>query len=342
MRTGLFVLLCSVAWLAACNDGEMWIVTDDDDDDMADDDDVADDDDMGDDDDATDDDDIGDDDDDDDTTAYPPEMADVFLVYGYPATLESASVDAYLAIAGGSYNGQYWTYDDGKRRYTIRQYEDESGFFEGLATPGSIVVYAGHSNFGLGASFDPQDDHSEVGYIETVDDFFHYGSETVAINYELLRDNQAYPNFVLRPEDIVENPQNYLIDHLNVERFPNNQGVGPGDTFGIIGYDGSGIPYHYYDTHDGYYKTIVYGGELDIPDNLGFEVLFIRSCQSGRYYIHHLDQGVFFYSDGEASYDSAMVYRFIKGILEGWSYQEIVDELNSVDPIYGFFNFNQE
>jgi hypothetical protein len=168
----------------------------------------------------------------------------MYLVYGYPATLESVSVDAYLAIAGGSYNGQYWTYDDGVRRYTIRQFEDGSGFYEGLAAPGSIVVYAGHSNFGLGASFDPQTDHSEVEYIETVDDFFHYGSETVAINYELLRDNQAYPNFVLRPQDVVQNPENYLVPYMNVERFPNDQGVGPGDTFGIIGYDNSGNPYH--------------------------------------------------------------------------------------------------
>ncbi len=331
MMIRFWILCCATLLLGACDQGGMGVVTDDDDD-IADDD-VSDDDDNDDDD---------DDDDDDSTAVFPPEEAEVFLVYGYPAALEANSVDAYLAISSNaSYNGTYWTYDDGERRYTIRQYQDEDGFYEGLRTPGSIVVYAGHSNFGLGASFSPLEDHADVEYITTVDDFWQYGTETVAINYGLLLNNQAYPNFVLDPDDIIQNPVNYTVPVMNVERFPNNLGVGPGESFTPYGNDGYGHPYHYVDTHDGYEKTIVRASALNIPDDMAYDLLFIRSCQSGRYYIHNFDRGTFFYSDGEAAYDSAMVYRFIKGIVEGSSYEEILWDLNSVDAIYDYFVFDE-
>ena len=273
---------------------------------------------------------------------YPPTDAPIFLVYGYPAVIESASVDAYLAInSKASFNGEYWTYDDGVRYFTIRQYQDDEGFYEGLRTPGAIVVFAGHSNFCLGASFSPLEDHSEVDHISSVDDFWQYGTDAVAINYELLLTNQAYPNFVLDPEDVVQNPVNYTVPIMNVDRFPNTLGVEPGEEFTPYGDDGYGNPFHYVDTHDGYEKTIVRASALNLPEDLAYDLLFVRSCQSGRYYIHNLDRGTMFYTDGEAEYDSAMVYRFIKGIFEGNSYDEILEELNSVDPIYYYHSFDE-
>ncbi len=424
------LLLALVAWVAGCPNATL--STDDDTDWTQDDDDAT----EGDDDDATDDDDDdttpGDDDDDDDTvddddTAdddtedlnHPPDEANLYLMYGYPSMLESNAVDAYLAIAGGSYNGDYWTWSDGQRSYTIRQYHGPEALVEGVQDPQGIVVYAGHSNFGLGATFTwddlpgtftmtngsdtvtpsqdltaelsagdsirfPSDaataenrfeeftidaiyassinisgdyqggsctttaqvpealeNHSHLDYIETIDDIFNIGSEMVAINYPYLRESQAYPNFVLRDEDIVEDPVNYTVPYINIDRFPNHN-VPPGGTFSTIGTDGYGHPYHYYDTADGYYKTIVWGGNGDLPmHNLQFQISFVRSCNSHRYYGETFQRGVMFYSTtDDSNYEGAMVYLFVRGIIEDYSYQEIVDALNASNPIYDYIDFD--
>lgn len=297
------------------------------------------------DDDAVDDDDsaVGDDDtlpDDDDTETHPPSSAEVFLVYGYPAVIESASVDAYLAVEGdANWVDDRWVYDDGERHFEIRQYQDASGLVEGLATPGAIVVYAGHANFGLGAAFSPEENHSPIGGITGIESFWNFGPALVGINYGMLLTNQAYPEFVLQPSDVATNPVNSMISYLDVPRFPNDVGVDPGEAFTQIGTDSYGWPIHYYDTHDGYFKTIVQGGSPDLPADMQYSTLFIRSCQSGRYFIERFDRGVFFFSDGEAAYDTAMVFRFLRGIIQGNSWDEILNEMNAADPIYDYINF---
>jgi len=293
---------------------------------------------------ADDDDTVVDDDDtavdDDDLATHPPDTAEIFLVYGYPAVIEAASVDAYLAVEGDAeWVDDRWIYDDGERSFVIRQFQDASGLEEGLTTAGSIVVYAGHANFGLGAVFAPDPDYSLITHVTGIESFWNYGGDYVALNYGLLLTNQSYPNFVLEPEDIVENPTNSVIPYLDLERFPNDAGVGPGEVFTPIGTDSYGYPIHYYDTHDQYYKTIVHGGSLDLPEDMEYAALFIRSCQSGRYHVERFDRGVYFFSDGEAAYETAMVYRFLKGIIEHDSWDEIRNTMNAADPIYDYINF---
>jgi len=337
----LMVLSCCALLGLACLDGGIS---------------VADDDTMpGDDDDATtdDDDDVTpDDDDDDDTTAgdddteepepiiYPPPHAKIFIMWGYPAHLEAASVDAYMAVAGGSYNGTYWTWSDGSRSYELQSYDDESGFIEGIQTPDAIVIYAGHSNYGLGTTFSDLENHSDIEYVETVDDFFNIGTELVAINPTYLLEEQKYPNLALRETDIPVNPANYVVPYIEEERFPNDQGVAPGDTFDVIGHDGYGYPIHYSDANTGGARTSVRNGPSEVPPNPQYDTIFFRSCSSSGYYIENFYQGVFFYSTAEVDYSAAIVYRFVKGIIEGDSWNEIRDTLNGVDPIYGFIDFN--
>jgi hypothetical protein len=425
------MLLAMVAWLGACPGATLATdddsdVTDDDDDATADDDTADDDDDTtpvddddDDDDDTVDDDDTADDDDTSEENIYPPDEATLYLMYGYPSMLESNAVDAYLAIAGGSYNGTYWTWSDGKRSYTIRQYHGPEALIDGVQDPNGIVVYAGHSNFGLGATFTwgdlpgtvtlttgsdtvttsedlsselsagdairfPSDaatavdrfeeftvdavyassinvsgnyqgstctetaqvpealeNHSHLDYIQGIDDIFNIGSDMVAINYPYLRESQAYPHFELQPEDIVENPVNYTVPYLNIDRFPNHN-VPPGATFGTVGTDGYGNPYHYYDTADGYYKTIVHGGAGDLPtDNMHYQMSFIRSCNSGRYYSETFQRGVLFYSTtDDSNYEGALVYIFVRGIIEHYTHDEMLAALNAANPIYEYIDFD--
>ena len=263
-------------------------------------------------------------------------------MYGYPSILEAASVDAYMAIAGGSYNGTYWTWSNDERSYEIHQYEDESGMVEGVQDPDGIVVYAGHSNFGLGATFSDLENHSDIDYVETIDDIFNVGSDTVAVNFTYLKEEQTYPNFAFRETDIVDAPLNYSVPGLGMDRFPNNSGVGPGDTFPIIGNDAYGYPYHYVDASDGFYKTIVYGGAADLPvDDMLYQIAFIRSCNSGRYFGETYNRGVLFYSTDDVNYEVAIVYLFVRGLVEGLSYDGIRDLMNAADPIYEYFDFNE-
>ncbi len=317
---------------------------DDDDDDDTGDDDTADDDTT---DDDTEDDDSADDDStgDDDTTeaeVYPPTNSDIFVMYAYPAHLVAASVDAYLSIAGASWNGTYWTYTDSDLGldYRIHQCDDTSCFIEGVQTADSIVIYAGHSNYGLGATFSELEDHSEIEHVETPDDFFGIGSEMTGMNFQYLKEMQKYPNLTLRPEDIPEAPLNYMVPYLSEHRFPNNEGVAPGQAFSVIGYDVYGYPVHYHDAQTGTAKTIVNRGQDEVPDNMQYAAIFFRSCSSSWYYIENFDQGMFFYSTAEVNYDIAIVYRFIRGIIRGDSWNTIRDELNALDPIYDFIDFD--
>ena len=346
MRVWLVLVLALVFCLAGCPAGMNGQEPDDDttgDDDTATDDD--DDDDTGDDD--TGDDDTADDDDstgDDDTTPeeiYPPTNSDIFIMWAYPAHLEAASVDAYLSIAGASWNGTYWTYTDTDLglEYRIHQCSDTSCFIEGAQTEDAIVIYAGHSNYGLGATFSDLEDHSEIEHVETPDDFYGIGSEMTGMNFQYLREQQKYPNLTLREEDIPEAPLNYMVPYLNVERFPNNEGVGPGQAFSVIGYDAYGYPVHYHDAQTGTAKTIVNRGQDQVPTNMQYAGVFFRSCSSSWYYIENFDQGVFFYSTAEVNYDVAITYRFVRGILRGDSWNVIRDELNALDPIYDFIDF---
>ena len=427
MRILLYVLLACAWVFTGCPGAGITVdddtyPSDDDDDDTS----EGDDDDAtpaDDDDDATpaDDDDDATPGDDDDTTEPlgPPDHANIYIMYGYPSMLESASVDAYMAIAGGSFNGTYWSWSDGSRSYTIHQNVEPSGFIEGVQDPDGIVIYAGHSNFGLGTTFSyvplpgtvtlshnsddaatsedltavvsagatirlPSDapsaidgweaftvdavtansidfsgnyqgtscvavadhavdvpNHSDIEYVHTLDDVFNLGSEYVAINYQYLHQEQAYPNFALREADIVQDPVNYMVPGINVDRFPNNIGVGPGDTFPVIGTDPWGNPYHYQDAHDGYHKTIVRGGSADMPANDQYAISFIRSCNSGRYYGETFNRGVMFFATEDADYEIAIIYLFIKGIIEDKSYDEILALMNAADPMYEYFDFNQ-
>ncbi len=419
MRIPLYVLLACAWAFIGCPGAGITV----DDDTVWDDDDATEPDDDDDDTTPTDDDDdddiTGDDDDTTEEPPGPPDHANIYIMYGYPSMLESNAVDAYMAIAGGSYNGTYWSWSDGSRSYTVHQGLEPSGFAQGVQETDAIVVYAGHSNFGLGITFayvvlpgtatltQNSDDvatshdltatvsagdtvrfasdaasalngwesftvdaitattidissnyqgtsctanvqhaqdvpnHSNIDYVHAIDDIFNLGSDQVAINFEYLHNEQAYPNFMLDPSDIAQNPVNYLVPGINVERFPNYQGVAPGDSFGVIAQDPWGNPYHYQDAHDGFYKTIVNGGAADMPANPQYAVSFIRSCNSGRYYGETFDRGVIFYAEEDADYEIAITYLFVKGIIEDMSYDEMKALMNDADPMYEYFNFNE-
>ncbi len=266
-----------------------------------------------------------------------PAEQDMFVALGYPGALEQLAVEMTIAVLGASQvDDTTWTLSYGDTDWTIYMERTGKNFSRGLATPGAVVIYAGHSNYGLGGMFSDLPDGSEIPEVETIQDIHNFGTEGVALNLEYLQTTQAYPNLHLSQSDFAQAPQNYLVPILKEERFPNDNGVGPGDTFSLFG---SGeYAYHYTLEHTTY--AIVNGGADDIPapEDQAYDVLLLKSCHSGRYYIEQFMRGVFFYTDDNvyAEKEIATVDLFVKHIIMRTPWWEIVEEMNEREDVYHY------
>ncbi len=258
-----------------------------------------------------------------------PSTQEMFVAFAYPASQEQVAVEMALRVMGASQQDDTtWTITSGETAWTIHLERSADNIDRGLRTPGAVVVYAGHSNYGLGGVFSDLPDLSQIEEIETVEDFYNFGGPHAAISYSYLVNEQAYPNLTIRPEDIADDPENYLVPILDEERFPNDEGVGPGQPFTIHGSGSSA--YHY--TVDGSGYLIVNAGAADLPDpsEMLYEILFIKSCNSGRYYIENFQRGEYFYTIDNVYAEEMVVTMdvFVKNVILRTPYWEIADLLD--------------
>jgi hypothetical protein len=266
-----------------------------------------------------------------------PSTQEMFIGFAYPASQEQLAVEMGLNIMGASQlDSNTWTVTNSGTTWTIHFERAGDNMAEGLRTPGAVVIYAGHSNYGLGGVYSDLPDLSQIEEIETVQDFFNFGTPHAGINYSYLTQDQAYPNLTIRPEDIAEDPVNYEVPIIGGDRFPNDDGVGIGDTFPLRGSGSSA--YHY--TNGGNRYLIVNAGADDIPgpSELAYDVLFLKSCNSGRYYIENFQHGDVFYTIDNVYADEMVVTvdLFVKHIIlrtPYWEIAELMDEREG-NPVY--------
>ncbi len=266
-----------------------------------------------------------------------PSQQEMFVAFAYPASQEQVAVEMGLRVMGASQvDSTTWTISHDGTDWTIHLERSAENLIEGMRTPGAVVVYAGHSNYGLGGVFSDLPDLSDINEITTVDDFFNFGGPYAAINYSYLVGEQAYPNLEIRPEDIAQDPENYIVPILDEERFPNEYGVIPGEAFELQG-SGSNA-YHY--SSDGNYYLIVNAGadDLPAPSEMQYEVMFIKSCNSGRYFIESFQRGEFFYTTDNVYAEEMIVTMdlFVKHMIlrtPYWEIAELMDEREG-NPVY--------
>lgn len=272
-----------------------------------------------------------------DDTGVPSERR-IFVAFGYPAVDEQVAVQLALAALGAETDddGRHWTVTVAGTSWDVVIENTAENLSRGLSTPGAVVVYSGHSNYGLGPYFSDLPVDSIIEEVRSIEDFYNMATPQVAIYEGWLLETQAYPNLVIAEDDVVPSPTNYLIEGLGEERFPNDQGVAPGEAFTL--YESGGWRVHY--TEDGYNRLVVWGGASDLPDTLAYDTFFAKSCHSGRYYWEVFDQGNLYYTRDNVEVESESVIPtvdlFVKGTILGWEPDAILAAMNDREDIYAF------
>ena len=89
-------------------------------------------------------------------------------------------------------------------------------------------------------------------------------------------------------------------------------------------------------------RLLVRGGKADVPDDLQYDTLLIKSCHSGRYYSENFQHGTLFYTvDNVYSEDfNTTVDLFVKGTLNRWDNDTIVSEMNEREDVYRWHQFD--
>jgi len=347
-KVWLLVFVLAFVFYAACD-------SDDDDDDNDNDDnndDVVDDDTTADDDSA----------DDDANPPDEPEHFDIHIVYGYPALLEKHFTEMFLENTGFVRDGEVWTFADayGDRTYSVRQGWTAEALVTALTTEDAFVIFAGHSNFGFGATFTDNPWASELMNITGIDDIFNIASEHVAVQYRYFIEHQAYPNFVIQTEQIAVHPLNYLTESLGLERFENIDGIEPGMNFPDVQGEGLDLFHFRAPEPDPMYPLdellirllglnmelddrmlIANGGAADLPAGLKYKVLLYKSCYSGLYFLDNLQRGVVFYTTKSPSVFRPTIWIFLTGLIKGSSWATIKNAMNDIDEVYDFYIFDE-
>jgi hypothetical protein len=258
-----------------------------------------------------------------------PTTQEMFVGFAYPASQEQVAVEMALRVMGATQVDETtWTITHDVTSWTIHLERSAENMDRGLRTEGAVVVYAGHSNYGIGAVYSDLPDLSQVEQIGLVEDFYNFGGPWAGINHSYLVNDQAYPNLTIRDEDIAQDPQNYDVPILGIERFPNDDGVAPGQTFSLHGSGTSG--YHFTSGDNRYLIVNAGNADLPSPEEMLYDVLFIKSCNSGRYYIESFQRGDFFYTIDNVYAENLVVTvdLFVKHIILRTPYWEIADELD--------------
>lgn len=271
-------------------------------------------------------------------TDRPPieRIPEMYVSFGYPGADEATALQLALVVLNGVEDPPgTWTVDVHGVEWKIFLENSAENLARGLTTPGAVVVYSGHANYGLGPYFDDSPVGTALPQVDDLDDFFNMGTDLVALNEDYLLHDQIYPHFQVDPERVEVSPQNYFIEGLEEERFPNDQGVGPGQGFTLHEQDGYTIHY----TEGGGYRLVVRAGAADLPQDLAYHTVFMKACHSGRYFWEILDRGSFFYTrDNVATENTTAVTvdLFVKGTLLGWTEDQIVEEMNAREDIYAW------
>ena len=220
----------------------------------------------------------------------------------------------------------------GEKSWVIRTSRDEKTLKEALSRS-PYVVFEGHANMGLGPSF-------ETGPIRQISDFTSFGPPYAALNMGYLNtgymDNGRlnggyYPNLRIQDAEIPSSVNNYTVvqSKINMERFPNNDGVSAGSAFSVQRYGLFWLEKFHFTRGSSNSKFIIAeAGSADLP-SLGYKTFFYNSCNTARDFGEVFQHGKVFLSNLSCYPAGAATDDFVLGIIDGKSDIEILDAMNA-------------
>jgi hypothetical protein len=208
-----------------------------------------------------------------------------------------------------------------EKHWVVRTSRDEESLKEALSRS-SYVVFEGHANLGLGPSFDSKP-------IERIADFTNFGAEYAALNMEYINGG-SYPNLTIEDFEIPSSPKNYMVTpgKIDMERFPNNDGVDIGSAFSIRKYGLFWLkPFHFARGSSNSKFLIAKAGSADLP-TLGYGTFFFNSCNTARDFGEVFQHGRVFLSNVSCYPDGGSTDEFVFGIIDGQAESEMLRDMN--------------
>jgi PKD repeat protein len=121
----------------------------------------------------------------------------IFCAFGYYASDQRSQLTNYLNSIGDYQGNNVWHYNTPSKLYIITYVDTPEGMETAWRTPDSHVLYAGHSNYGLGALFSTIQEvqTQEINDLYYVDDpkIVNVSSDWVHVSVRGMRTGQAYP-----------------------------------------------------------------------------------------------------------------------------------------------------
>lgn len=219
--------------------------------------------------------------------------------------------------------------------------------------PESVVVYSGHSNYGLGPAFSDSlpPNHSDMTHVAA---FMNAGRDAypddpakggfAGIDWNELTSGGGiqggdYPSFTtIEPDRIHAEVKNYRVKFLDIERFPGGYdpislpytAIGPEEFFHLrSGWPCQGSYQDLCHYHAGSERVLLVDtGSDDVPEKLQYQALFMESCHSGRHFIETFQQGRYFYSTNLTT-SGTQTRDFVQMAIDGKNWDVINNILNA-------------
>lgn len=289
---------------------------------------------------------------------------------GTPLLSDSGTVwvarSAFLLLGhgnAGSYNLESWLGKNnayGTTNPTLVRGKDEKGKPQAwavyiwneekqakiaLATPGAVIAYDGHSNFGLGYAF-----HT---HFTRVSQFMNIADAQVPVNWEYLRDHQDHPDLVFEDSEYADDASTSAFsDPVGVDRYVQGSkdqyytrrwpetGSASGTRYPLVrGKTYKWQDYHYLlDNDPENARIVVKAGSKDMPQKQ-WSKLYLNSCYSGPYYYDSFGGHgtLFFTTDESASPETSAI--FLESCIQGRSNDDTLKALNKVENINDYHVF---
>ncbi|MEZ5430463.1 MAG: hypothetical protein R3F31_04645 [Verrucomicrobiales bacterium] len=232
----------------------------------------------------------------------------------------NTSIFLVRAAAANGQQGKLWV---------VQTACDEAAIKSALASV-PYVAFEGHANMGIGPAFDA------AGIIK-ISDFTNFGNANAAINWVYMIDHE-YPNFkTITDPEIPTTVANYnvLPAKINLERYPNNEGVAPGSNFTVHAPAWWNLwlsaKYHF-TRGSGSKFLVVDAGKADLPA-LGYQTFFYNACNTSRDFGEVFQHGRVFHSnvsiypDGNLAHGSA-TDKFVFGVIDGQAEGDMLKSMN--------------